>query len=206
MPVISTRFRTRLFVQRIEYERWKEQSRRFRTHRSASRLGAVLDGHRRVHASTTRCATAKWSCWTAIRRDCRGASIAGWPPIPTRSARSGSRSRRDPPHVVAGDCAPLLVRQHRAHVAPGVCAGQHLEPDGHLLEAACTVGDSNLERIVPGHDMETFSRHSQLVRRSQSGCGGPSCRRRAFTARRRCTIRPRVNDYAVRCSGSTAIL
>ena len=62
------------------------------------------------------------------------------------------------PHVVAGDCVYWYMNVERMW-PPGYVQGNTWNLMGTYQRLRNVVGDARLQRIVPGHDMEIFSRH-----------------------------------------------
>jgi N-acyl homoserine lactone hydrolase len=153
----------RIFVQRLEYDRWKEviaqiadpsigkQSwmlssldlevfERFDRAVAAGRV-VFLDGDAEI-------APGVW-CRLAADTHTFGSQ---WVEVPTEVG----------PHVVAGDCVYWYANIERMW-PPGYLQGNPWNLLRTYEQLRRLVGDDRLDRIVPGHDMEIFRRHPSWV-------------------------------------------
>lgn len=153
----------RVFVQRREYEKWREviasipdlsigkeswklsslDVEVFERFDGAIRRGQVtmLDGDEEI-APGIRCRLAQDTHTFGSQ----------WVEIETASG----------PHVVAGDCVYWYANIERMW-PPGYMQGNAWNMMATFERLRTLVGPDRLERIVPGHDMTTFSRHPSRV-------------------------------------------
>ncbi|MGH7035755.1 MAG: N-acyl homoserine lactonase family protein [Stellaceae bacterium] len=151
--------RARIYVQRLEYERWKlviaaipdiavgKQSWMlssldvdvFTKLDRAIEAGRVtfLDGDKEIAAGIT--------CHLAENTHTFGSQ---WVEVATS----------DGPYVLAGDCVYWYANVERMW-PPGYLQGDTWRLIETYRELRALVGEDRLERIIPGHDMETFKRH-----------------------------------------------
>jgi N-acyl homoserine lactone hydrolase len=153
----------RIFVQRLEYERWKETLAGV-ADRTVGKQSWVLSSMdveafaRFDHAvAAGRVSLLDGDAEIAPGIHCRLAQDThtfGSQWVQVETARG--------PHVVAGDCVYWYVNVERMW-PPGYVQGNTWNLLRTYERLRAVVGDDHLARILPGHDMEIFSRHPSWV-------------------------------------------
>ena len=149
----------RIYVQRIEYEKWRAAIASIpdlsagKQHWALSSMDAealarlgkavdegkvtLLDGDAQIAPGVT--------CRLAADTHTFGSQ---WVEVQTRSG----------PYVIAGDCVYWYANIERMW-PPGYLQGNPWNLMATYERLRSLVGDAQLERIIPGHDMQIFSRH-----------------------------------------------
>ena len=153
----------RIYVQRVEYEKWRQAIAAIpdtsggKQHWALSsmdiealdRFGkAVAAGHVTLLEGDAEIAPGV-TCHLAADSHTFGSQ---WVEVETRSG----------PYVLAGDCVYWYANIERMW-PPGYLQGNPWNLMGIYERLRSLVGAERLERIIPGHDMEIFSRHRNWV-------------------------------------------
>lgn len=151
--------RARIYVQRLEYERWKaviasisdlaigKQSWMLSSLdiEVFARLDKAIDAGRVTFLDGDGEIAPGITCRLAANTHTFGSQ---WVEVSTPVG----------PHVIAGDCVYWYANIERMW-PPGYLQGDAWNMIETYRTLRRVVGDAHLDRIIPGHDMETFKRH-----------------------------------------------